>query len=255
MHLKTSNQLATILGCYLSACGLGVGQLSEAQLVFTTERTGGFCTVFAYIPPLDPQFATSGVQATINGSPAWVQQAVAAHESFFFLTKEPHWVHVPATAIDIHSQFSHVSEAAPFIDLEIYDDFSKIHVRAVNPCALDALDVVGPTRIASVGTDSRPAFRAGETVTLISDERGSWGTEPVPFNLSIVNHDSPVLARPDGNRLSFVMPDLGNTQPTSAFLTTTQRAIVPAFEKCEGLASCSYIGFAGAETVRFILEP
>ena len=193
--------------------------------------------MLAYIGPLDQEFATTNIKATINGQNAAVGQGVAAHEEY--LVQFSKSVHVAATGVRISILNDFEAPQPAFIDLDISDESGAIHVRTANGCALEALEVEGPTQPSPLGATFGPAFRAGETLTLISNAGGSWGTEPVPFTLKLYSLPRPVSFTPNGNRLTLVVPDLGSTMPEDVGLQTDKPPLSPPFEKCEGVARCS----------------
>lgn len=204
--------LAAILSwCCLSACGVTVSQLGEATLSLGTAGLNlTSCEVSAYIPPLDEEFVTTGIRATVNGKAVAVQQGEAARDVW---TTSGRTLHEKASGIVISTIGTNAFLAAPqppFIELEIFDNSGRIHVRVANPCALDELRFEEPTRASPLGLAFGPAFRPGETITLVSDERGSWGSEPVAFILNVGREELTIQATPNGNRLTEKLLDMNH---------------------------------------------
>lgn len=237
--------VASMLVSFLSACGgATVDQLDQAKLTVMATREAGGCRVVASIPPLDDQFATSGIQATLNG-PVEPRQAEAGHDVFNVLAGR---YHVPARPLVASRQFALDAPQPEVLEVSFFDASGSINARVANPCFLDQLGFDAPG-------DTARAFRPGELIVLSSDPRGSWGTDRVTFTLRVGKDERTVAALANHTRLVLVVPDLGLTQPTQATLITTQRAAVPAFEKCEGVSSCELVEGESSVSVNVMLEP
>lgn len=245
--------LNILLVCTLSACGVPVSQLGQSSLSLNAGAVGeGRCDVLAAIAPLDEDFTTTGIKATINGKEAWVLQGQAARDVLVPSTLE--WIRRGASGVSVSTQATDAVLLSPqpeFIDLDIFDGSGAIHTRVLNPCALGALQVEDPTQTAAFG----PGVRAADTLTLISDARSSWGTEPVSFELYVGNSQRTVFMTPNANRLTLVVPDFSSTKPMSALLRTSARVRPVAFEKCEGLARCDVTEVQSGSSVSWTWLP